>query len=614
MNHNIFIKFSIMLNLIAIINEHIQPKIVEGQGPDCPESMKNMNKPTFKLPIVYLDKSKVHKLSETVSNDLELINSSNKPLYEYLFKPSNQYAIDLLPEWNKQYTTDVDFLNDSKMVLKNMNLYRNKIGSLSKYQIKCNLFKEIWSDAKENEDFYLKYGYIDWDMLKYLNQSPSFLEAITIANILSPIASLLIPILLFIFPFIILRMQNIPIDFNTYFDVLKTIAQHHFIGKAITSFSDMSPDKLIYLLVTLGLYLLQLYQNINQCRNFYDNMAKVNTYVCEMKDYVKHSIHSMETFMELNKDARTYNPFFEELGNNLFALRSMHSEFENIQPFEISVYKFSEMGYLLKCYYEIHDNKFYEDALLYACGFAGFIDNLNGVFENIETGHVHFAQYSDAVNCNIDEQYYPPLLNDGPVKNNCSLKKNMIISSPNAGGKTTMIKTTTLNILFTQQVGCGFYENCNMKPYTHIHSYLNIPDTSGRDSLFQAESRRCKEIIDIIGTSDKATTRHFCIFDELYSGTNPLEATKSAYAFLVYLSKFENVNFMLTTHYVSICKRLKKSESIQNYKMNVLQEEDGTIQYTYKMKRGISKIQGAVKILQQMNYPEEIIECIKNYK
>ena len=109
-----------MLNLIAIINEQMNPNIVEGQGPDYPESMKNMNKPKFRLPILYLDESKVHKLSETVSNDLELVKSSNKPLYEYLFKPTNQYAIDLLPEWNKQYTTDVDFLNDSKLVLKNI--------------------------------------------------------------------------------------------------------------------------------------------------------------------------------------------------------------------------------------------------------------------------------------------------------------------------------------------------------------------------------------------------------------------------------------------------------------------------------------------------------------
>jgi hypothetical protein len=41
---------------------------------------------------------------------------------------------------------------------------------------------------------------------------------------------------------------------------------------------------------------------------------------------------------------------------------------------------------------------------------------------------------------------------------------------------------------------------------------------------------------------------------------------------------------------------------------------DGGLKYTYKMKKGISKIQGAVKILQQMSYPSEIIECIQNYK
>ena len=49
-----------------------------------------------------------------------------------------------------------------------------------------------------------------------------------------------------------------------------------------------------------------------------------------------------------------------------------------------------------------------------------------------------------------------------------------------------------------------------------------------------------KEIIDMIHSEKDKT--HYCIFDELYSGTNPIEATKSAYAFLVYLSKFKNVN------------------------------------------------------------------------
>ena len=42
--------------------------------------------------------------------------------------------------------------------------------------------------------------------------------------------------------------------------------------------------------------------------------------------------------------------------------------------------------------------------------------------------------------------------------------------------------------------------------------------------------------------------RHLCVFDELYSGTNPEEATKSSYAFLKYLAKYKHLDFILTTH------------------------------------------------------------------
>jgi DNA mismatch repair protein MutS len=190
----------------------------------------------------------------------------------------------------------------------------------------------------------------------------------------------------------------------------------------------------------------------------------------------------------------------------------------------------------------------------------------------------------------------------------------MIITGPNASGKTTFLKTTAINLIFSQQFGVGYYSDCCIVPYTHFHSYLNIPDTSGRDSLFQAESRRCKEILDIIKTTNKYTDKHFCIFDELYSGTNPIEATKSAYAFLKYLSKtyVENVDFLLTTHYVSICDKWnKKKDIIQNYRMGVIAKSKDTYQFTYKIEPGISKIQGALQILEDMSYPDEIIDTIR---
>jgi hypothetical protein len=34
--------------------------------------------------------------------------------------------------------------------------------------------------------------------------------------------------------------------------------------------------------------------------------------------------------------------------------------------------------------------------------------------------------------------------------------------------------------------------------------------------------------------------------------------------------------------------------------------------FTYKLEPGISKIQGAVKILKDMNYPQEMIDTIEN--
>ena len=202
---------------------------------------------------------------------------------------------------------------------------------------------------------------------------------------------------------------------------------------------------------------------------------------------------------------------------------------------------------------------------------------------------------------------------NSPVANDLSLKKNLIITGPNASGKTTQLKSTAINVIFTQQFGVGFYASCELAPYTHIHSYLNIPDTSGRDSLFQAEARRCKEIVDIIdddGTKGTKGTKHFCIFDELFSGTNAEEATSASYGFLKYLQKYDNVDFILTTHFVKLCKKVKKSSAtlrIANYKMDAALGTNNDIQFSYKLVKGISKIKAAKLILMQMGFPDEIV-------
>lgn len=616
-------------------NENLikEPNIKEDAFIEKPMTLDPIHT-NFRLPIQYLDESTLYSLSPIVSNDLELsIPESHTSMYDYLFLPKHDFAKSMIPNWRKQFTTNIDYLNDTKYVTQNMGKYNRLCTYDSEYNMECDSIMEIWKDIKCNDGFLEKYNYMDWDMLKHLNESSTFLQGISLVHILSPLVSLILPFLVLILPFLILKIRGLPVSLSEYIQVLKEIGKHHFIGKLL-NIESLTWDKMLYLMITVALYLLQIYQNVTVCQRFYRNISTMNTSICKLQEYTKYSIKSMESFLEIASTSPTYSPFCQEVDLQCNRLRLLNAELSSISPFELSVGKFSDVGYMLKCYYQLHTNPNYESCLRYSTGFEGYINNLQGIYENLSFGRISFATFNDPTDasgntCEFKQQYYPPLGGYNPVKNDCSFNKNMILSAPNKSGKTTILKTTALNIIFSQQIGCGFYESGELTPYTHLHSYLNIPDTSGRDSLFQAESRRCKEILDIIqetqgssgevkdseqpdGSYMKNSCRHFCIFDELYSGTNPEEASKAGSAFLRYLSKFSNVNFILTTHYVSISNKFKKSPIIQNYKMEVNVLEDGSFEYTYKLKKGISKIKGAVRVLKDMGYPKEIIDSIEN--
>jgi DNA mismatch repair ATPase MutS len=262
---------------------------------------------------------------------------------------------------------------------------------------------------------------------------------------------------------------------------------------------------------------------------------------------------------------------------------------------------------MLKLFYAMYDNEIYNSAMVFSFGLHGYLDNIKGLINNISNKDINYATFSNKTS--FKKSFYPVLMNDNShVKNTCDFDKSMIITGPNASGKTTILKSSLINVILSQQFGCGCYSSATVSPYKFIHCYLNIPDTSGRDSLFQAEARRCKTIIEIINNNKEDS--HFCAFDELYSGTNPDDAVASSLAFMKYLLNYNNVTSILTTHYVKVCKKLSKHENIKNYKMKIIEDADGTFKYTYVLESGISRIKGGLKVLSDMNYPTEILNKI----
>ena len=45
--------------------------------------------------------------------------------------------------------------------------------------------------------------------------------------------------------------------------------------------------------------------------------------------------------------------------------------------------KIKEIGYVFKCFYELHTDKIYDDTLMYSLGFNGYMDCLKGLQQNI---------------------------------------------------------------------------------------------------------------------------------------------------------------------------------------------------------------------------------------
>lgn len=562
----------------------------------------------FKIPIYYNDKK--IELNKNIVKDLELVETvdpSGEPIYNFCFDNDNDISKKLNQQLCKYYTTDINYLKDTQELLKE---YKPLGVKYTDYSNNYKNIVDIWNELKIDAGFKERYYFIEWELLEFLNRNQWFLQFMSIYNLLSPIISLLVPIIILIIPFFIIKMKGLQITINEYIEVLKVVASQNAIGKLfVVNFSEINSQEKIYIFISAAFYIFSIYQNFMVCLRFNNNMKTIHNHFNEIRIYIDHTINSMENYLKYSYSLQTHNEFNEHLKVKLNDLKNIQNKIKYISDYNtFNFSKIKEIGYVFKCFYELHTDKIYDDAIMYSLGFNAYMDCLKGLQNNIFERKINFALFTDHSKKTIlENSYYANLKNLNPIKNTIKFKKNMIITGPNASGKTTILKSTLINVLISQQFGCGFYDSAKIKPFNHIHCYLNIPDTSGRDSLFQAEARRCKEILDAISVNKNET--HLCAFDELYSGTNPEEAEKSATSFMKYITKYKNVSCLLTTHFIKICKKLEKTKNIINYKM-LTEKENNNLIYKYTLTEGISDIKGGLIVLKQMNYPKEIIENI----
>jgi hypothetical protein len=560
----------------------------------------------FKLPIHYLENKTI--LEKNIHSDLELTelkDNSNNCLYDNVFEPSNTFSKITTKLWSEHFTTDVTFLKESQQLYKSI---RN-IKQIENTDI--DELINIYDEIKNDYSFKDRYNYVEWQFLEYLNYNPIFLLILTLINITSPLFSLILPLVILFIPLLVLKIQDSEITFQKYISLLS------YFGNMIPlinilNFKKMTFDRKIMTSLSIVIYFFSIYQNIMSVYRFHKNMYIVHKYLDKIRSFNTLSIENIDNFLIYSNSLESYSKFNDELIKHKKVLADMNNNLDNLTPYSLSIKKIFDLGNVMSYFYTVYNSDILNNSLLYCFGFYGYLENITFLKNNLSNKYLNLCKFSKN-KISFKKSYYAPLKSQEPVTNDLSLDKNIIITGPNAAGKTTMLKSTLFNIILSQQIGCGFYESAKITPFDHIHCYLNIPDTSNRDSLFQAEARRCKDIIDIID-SDKSKT-HFCIFDELYSGTNPYEAVASALSYLSYLCDNKNIKFILTTHYVELCKKLDivQKNRIVNKHMKVDSNKNGDFQFTYKLSDKISNIKGGIKVLKDLQYPKKIIDYTEKY-
>ena len=388
-----------------------------------------------------------------------------------------------------------------------------------------------------------------------------------------------------IIPFVILRMKSIELSWSTYLDILKQVLKQHAIGGLVTGFQDADVKQRAYLVGTALLFGVQLYTNIYTFYTFYTNITTVHTVFQEAGRYVSNTIDVMNQIQTKITTLSTYQHFYIALEEHKQRLMQFKTQLSGLNT---SMFRCGEARAL---FYQLYDNKQLKQTIHYSFGFHGFVQNIYQLNRQKKINPCVFSKQTSFVRA-----YYPT---KHPVKNTYSLDKNKVLTGPNASGKTTMLKTTLINVLLSQQIGRGFYKSATICPYDAFYCYINIPDTSGRDSLFQAEARRCKEILNEVVKKE----RILCIFDELFSGTNPVEAVASAGSLLSFLTDYPSFQFLLTTHFFDLCENLKSNSTMEMIHMKTVHGRN-----TYKLGQGVSYDRGGVNVLEQLAYPTSIVK------
>lgn len=522
-------------------------------------------------------------------------------------------------------TTDIEELTTRQNIIKALladKTLRDQLQVLFNNYAACeNILMSHWQMDHYVQGITKQYFFTD-PIFKQINHSPVAvwckygLEVLSQANSLISSADSLRALVLYLF--------SVIIDLSTpYTQQLAERAKQRHSGDLMLRYAwKHGPEFVKYSLTCMSIYFL--YTAIeNQVNNIVDNLmfeeiihfkltqaAEVLSILEKISVLLKNQPTLLELLPPLKAIEKLFSTTKEENGplhDLLVLLKS-----DTFAPGSKGL--FANRGKVMLGYIGLHTLK---DNLLPALQALSLLDAYTGIATLMEEKEKNFcfAELEQATTPHLALQDFvnPLVPTDKAVTNSLSLgteeaSRNCLITGPNAGGKSTLIKGIGINALLAQSLGIAAAKRCILTPFSLVATYLNITDDINvGNSLFKAEVLRTQELIERLFALQPGE-HGLLIFDEVFNGTTPKEGSAAAYAVGEFLGKCLNGITVIATHFEQLTHLQDVTDTgYKNYKVSVCINADGSLSYPFKLEEGLSDQHIALDILRNEGYAGAIL-------
>ena len=180
----------------------------------------------------------------------------------------------------------------------------------------------------------------------------------------------------------------------------------------------------------------------------------------------------------------------------------------------------------------------------------------------------------------------------------------LIISGPNAGGKTVAIKTIGLLVLIAQS---GMHVPAEEMQLPVFHQIL--ADIGDQQSISASLSTFSAHIDTVSKMAREVSPSSLILIDEIGTGTDPAEGTALAVSIIEYFKR-AGALVAVTTHHGGLKIYGYKTEGVINAAVDF---DEKTLKPTYRLVMGVAGASSGIKMAQQIGLEKEIIEGARRY-